>query len=174
MSYRRFLAVLLSVLTVLGTVAVATPVYAWGTFTGPWHIRNKHSGLCLSIYLGSKRYGAPAVQVPCNDNYPATRGWYAAGFHFENGYSRCLKVTGDSMDDDVVAVQMGCEYAPPHTENWLMVIESLPFTGWVHLVNEHTGKCLMPFESSTVMNAAIVQYTCDFALPSQEWKLEAV
>jgi hypothetical protein len=65
-----------------------------------------------------------------------------------------------------------CEGAYPYTENWLP-IDLSPNDDWVHLVNEHTGKCLTVYNASTVVNAGIVQSTCDFSYPfSEEWYFE--
>jgi hypothetical protein len=175
----RPLAVLvLALLTIVAAFAVAlvpaaVPANAGGSFTGPWQLRNRHSGLCLAIYLGTRADGAPAVQVPCDDNRPGARQWYHSGFHYINASTtRCLAIADSSAANDAVAVQRTCSYFAA-SQNWYE-IDISQFDDWVHLENANSEKCLTVYEASLIINAAAVQRDCDYSRPyNEEWVLES-
>lgn len=150
------------------------PGAATAALSGPWHIRNRHSGQCLTIHLASTAENAPAVQYPCDYTYPYNEEWYFDGYHIINGHSgKCLTIHLASMADNAGVVQYTCDSSPPFNEDWLGEDLS-PVDDWIHIVNYfHSGKCLTIHLASTAWNARAVQYTCDYSYPyNEEWYLE--
>jgi hypothetical protein len=142
--------------------------------TGPWHLVNDHSGLCLTVAGASTANNANIVQYTCDFSYPYNEDWYFDGAHIINGHSGlCLTVAGASTADNANLVQFGCENTFPYNENWY----AEPLYGgsyYWHLWNGHSNKCMTVGGASLANNANIVQYTCDYSYPyNEEWIIVA-
>ncbi len=141
--------------------------------TGPFHIQNRHSGKCLTVYNISTLDNAPVVQYQCDFNAPFNEDWYVSGNHIYNAYSaKCLTILSASTANNALAVQYSCDSTAPYNENWS--IQWLNST-WTHVVNQHSGKCLTIDQAYTGNNANAVQFTCDTSSPyNEEWSIRLV
>ncbi|RZU74916.1 ricin-type beta-trefoil lectin protein [Micromonospora kangleipakensis] len=91
-----------------------------------WHLRNAHSGKCLTIYTASTANNATAVQYTCDYSSPYNEEWYmedvyltGARWHLRNGHSfKCLTIYTASTANNYAAVQYTCDWNSPFNEEW--------------------------------------------------------
>ncbi|MFI9570782.1 RICIN domain-containing protein [Microbispora rosea] len=97
-------------------------------FNKYFHIRNQHSGKCLTVLGASKAENAKVVQFTCDYTFPFNEQWYLVDLSPADGYyhivnrnsNKCLTVLGASGANNASAVQFTCDKFPPYNEKWVL------------------------------------------------------
>ncbi|GAA1607958.1 ThuA domain-containing protein [Catellatospora bangladeshensis] len=135
--------------------------------TGPisptaWYsVVNKTSGKCVDARAAGSANGTAIQQYTCNNSqaqqyqFQPTSGGYTR-VNIRLNATRSLDVTNVSTADNA-PIQLWT-YSAGNNQQWLPVAEG---SGWYHLVNRNSGKCLDVPAASTADSVQLVQYTCN-------------
>ncbi|MEU4424370.1 RICIN domain-containing protein [Actinoplanes sp. NPDC024001] len=124
--------------------------------------RNVNSNMCVLPYAASLNDGAYIVQAACDGK--SAQNWYWNGAEMRSFVSdRCMTVEGASNAAGVHIIQAACTNSA--YQRWTRVTGN----GGAMLVNEGSGKCLVPYAGSKSSGANIMQGNCDATSRAYAW-----